>query len=160
LNRKTFQLIAAAAVLITGAALATVLTVRVSPHLAAATAQADTAPGIARAASPSPSPTPSPSPSPTRTPAAPVAAAKTRGTALGAQTSRHLSSLGIAAGSSLPSLSSAELNARLDQIRALGVTWIRYDIDWSNIERGGPGQYNWAAYDRVTAAATARNVTY
>jgi hypothetical protein len=52
----------------------------------------------------------------------------------------------------MASLSPAALNARLDGIKALGATWVRYDIEWSNIENGGPGQYQWGDYDRVVAA--------
>jgi hypothetical protein len=38
-------------------------------------------------------------------------------------------------------------------MKALGVGWVRFDIDWGNIEPS-PGQFNWTAYDQVVTAAS------
>ena len=153
MNHKHIHLAASALVLITGAALITLSTRHLSPHLARGSGAA----GAVIAAAHNPSPAPAITPTPTPIPAAavkPTAAAS--GQALGVQTAAQPSSLGIAAGSGLAVLSSAELAIRLDQMRTLGVTWLRYDVEWANIEQKGTGLYDWSAYDRVTAAATTR----
>ena len=106
---------------------------------------------------PPPIATPSltPSPTATATPAPALAAAKTanpaaRGAVLGGSSGGVF---GIA-GSFAP-LSTAELASQLAQIKALGATWVRYDIEWSNIEYQGPGQYDWTDYDKVVRAVSA-----
>ncbi len=60
---------------------------------------------------------------------------------------------GIAAGSSLTSLSEPQLQSRFAGMRDLGVKWVRFDVDWSIIQADGPNSYNWADYDRVMSAA-------
>ena len=65
---------------------------------------------------------------------------------------------GIAGGSSLSALSTAELNKRLDGMRALGVGWVRFDVEWSNIGSRGPGLYDWTDYDRVAQAVVSRGL--
>jgi hypothetical protein len=67
--------------------------------------------------------------------------------------------LGIAAGSSLPGLSSSELNTTLDGIAATGAKWLRFDFDWSQIQPNNSQSYNWAPYDAVVAAATTRHLS-
>jgi hypothetical protein len=52
----------------------------------------------------------------------------------------------------------AELSQSLDDIKSLGITWVRYDIEWSNIEYAGPGQYNWSDYDKVVQAVSAHGL--
>lgn len=92
-----------------------------------------------------PSPTPSPSPPPaTPPPNHPAVLGST------ARTGPNLA-FGIAG--NMASLSSAELAARLDGIAALGVGWVRYDIEWSNIE-ASQGQFNWSDYDREVQAVS------
>ena len=95
---------------------------------------------------PSPSSAPSPAVAPVILPTKPV----TSNTVPGAQSDLVF---GIAGG--LASLPTAELTSKLAQIKALGVSWVRYDIEWSNIEYEGPGQYNWADYDKVVQAVSA-----
>ncbi len=34
-----------------------------------------------------------------------------------------------------------------------GVKWIRFDIDWSLVQKDGPKSYNWAGYDLVVSVA-------
>lgn len=65
---------------------------------------------------------------------------------------------GLAAGGGLGSLSDDQLNAELADIKSLGITWVRYDLDWSNIQAGGPGQYDWSDYDRVVTAVRAHGL--
>jgi hypothetical protein len=67
------------------------------------------------------------------------------------------SGFGIAAGSSLTSLSSADLNREFSDINALGVGWVRFDLEWSQAEPR-PGAYNWGPYDRVAQAAAAHGL--
>lgn len=65
---------------------------------------------------------------------------------------------GIAAGGELGSLSPDAMNAELSDIKSLGATWVRFDMDWSNIGAAGPGQYNWSGYDQVVAAVAAHGL--
>ena len=67
--------------------------------------------------------------------------------------------LGIAAGSSLPSLDTVQLADRLDGIRATGARWVRLDFDWSAIQPSSPSAFDWSAYDRVVQAISARHLT-
>ena len=66
-------------------------------------------------------------------------------------------SYGIAAGSRLSALSSADLNTELNDIAAMGVTWLRFDIEWQNVQPDNATQQNWSDYDRVINAARAHN---
>ncbi len=95
--------------------------------------------------SPSPSASPTPSATPTPQPRA-TSTAQIPGP----------DTFGIAAG--LADLSPGELNRSLDDIKSIGVTWVRFDIEWNNIEHDGPGQYNWADYDNVAHGITARGM--
>jgi polysaccharide biosynthesis protein PslG len=62
--------------------------------------------------------------------------------------------VGIAAGSNLPSLSPQALASELTGIKSLNASWVRYDIQWNNVEPN-PGQFYWADYDRVVQAVAA-----
>lgn len=66
--------------------------------------------------------------------------------------------VGFAAGSGYGQLSQAELSKRFADMRALGAAWVRFDIEWNNIENAGPGQYNWAPYDRLVTTANAQGL--
>lgn len=66
---------------------------------------------------------------------------------------------GIAAGSSLTSLSDSELEARMAGIQALGVSWIRFDVDWSLVQPQSKSEYSWAGYDRLYASAKAHGLS-
>jgi hypothetical protein len=102
---------------------------------------------------PSASPTPSSSPTPVAT-AASRANNRSR-VANVASDSSSRGAFGIAG--NMASLSSADLSARLDGIKATGVGWVRYDIEWSNIETS-PGQYDWSSYDREVSAVAAHGL--
>lgn len=66
--------------------------------------------------------------------------------------------MGIAAGSSLPTLSPESLNTRMAAIQATGASWVRFDFDWSQIQPNNSPTYNWALYDKVVAAAENHNL--
>ncbi len=104
-------------------------------------------------------PPPSLTPLPTFSPEAIAKRATSRASVLGSST-RYVGGMpyGIAGGGGLSSLSDGALAARLDGMKALGVTWVRYDVEWSNIEEQGPGVYSWADYDRVVQAVSARGL--
>lgn len=99
------------------------------------------------------SPSPSPDPSPSATKVAPAAQV------LGSSTGRSGAGLnfGIASGG-LAAYSPGQLDAALSGMRALGVRWVRFDVDWSNVQAGGPGSYNWSDYDRVVQGAAAHGL--
>jgi polysaccharide biosynthesis protein PslG len=61
---------------------------------------------------------------------------------------------GIAAGGSLPSLSAPDLDTYFSQLKALGVSWVRYDFDWDQIQSNGSTTFDWTGTDRISQAAT------
>ena len=92
--------------------------------------------------------TPSPTPSPT------VVPLNTKTSINSVSRTTSISSrqdFGIAG--NMASLSLQEMNSRLDGIKSLGVGWVRFDIEWSNIELT-QGQYNWTSYDQEVRAIT------
>lgn len=60
---------------------------------------------------------------------------------------------GIAAGGDLTSFSQNELNRYFDNLRSLGTKWVRWDIDWGNIQPNNSNEYQWTATDRVANTA-------
>lgn len=74
------------------------------------------------------------------------------------QTTSKLPKYGIASGSYLTSMSSAQLDAYFAQENTLGVSWVRFDFDWSNIQPDSAGTYNWGPYDQIVASATAHHL--
>jgi hypothetical protein len=65
---------------------------------------------------------------------------------------------GIAAGGDLTNLDTEGLARRLDAIEAMGVSWIRFDIDWNHVQHRGPDFYDWTDYDRIINEARARGL--
>jgi hypothetical protein len=65
---------------------------------------------------------------------------------------------GIAAGSSLTSLSPQELNTRIANMASLGVTWIRLDFDWSQIQPNNSSSYDWSTYDNIVNVISAHHI--
>lgn len=65
---------------------------------------------------------------------------------------------GVAFGDELVWKSDAQLAESLDSATALGVNWIRVDLSWADIQYDGPTSYHWELFDRVLAAASARNL--
>lgn len=51
-----------------------------------------------------------------------------------------------------------DLARELDAYKAAGSRWVRIDINWSLIQRGGPTSYEWAPFDRVVQAASSRGL--
>jgi polysaccharide biosynthesis protein PslG len=111
---------------------------------------ADTSTVLTNTVTPMP---PTPTPTPTPPPASATPKPKLRPTAAPAQAN---SRYGIAV--SLTDLSPAALDRALNDIKSMGVGWIRFDVEWSNIEHKGPGQYDWTDYDRVAQGITKRGL--
>src|SRR5258708_7096477 len=55
----------------------------------------------------------------------------------------------------LTDLSPDGLNQQLSDMKATGVTWVRYDLSWADVQPDSAKSYNWSNYDRVTKAAAA-----
>lgn len=68
-------------------------------------------------------------------------------------TSQVLNQAGIAAGGELTDLSQNELDLYFNQLKELGVSWVRWDFDWGAIQADGSGIYDWTGTDRVVSAA-------
>ncbi len=62
---------------------------------------------------------------------------------------------GIEPGWTLTNLTAAQLSARLAGVKKLGVTWVRFDVDWALVQPNNATTYDWSAYDRVVAAVNA-----
>jgi hypothetical protein len=58
----------------------------------------------------------------------------------------------------LASLSAGDLAARISDLRALGVAWIRLDFDWSLIQPKSESQYDLTAHDTLVKAMTAAGI--
>lgn len=71
--------------------------------------------------------------------------------------SQSLGQYGIS-GSVLTSLNATDLNTYLDDYKALGVQWIRFDFPWAWIQPTNTATYTWAPYDAVVNAANARGI--
>jgi hypothetical protein len=93
---------------------------------------------------PSPVPTPSPTPTPTPSPTSPPAS--------------DASSFGFAVGGAIQSEDATTLGRDLDSLSAARSRWIRFDINWAQVQAGGPTSYNWVALDRVVTGATSRGM--
>jgi polysaccharide biosynthesis protein PslG len=65
---------------------------------------------------------------------------------------------GIAAGAQLPWMSAKDRGRYLTLVQQLGAGMLRFDIDWSHIQRGGPSRYDWAPQDAVVRGARARGI--
>jgi polysaccharide biosynthesis protein PslG len=65
---------------------------------------------------------------------------------------------GISFGDSLPGLSNEDLAFRLNDLVAIGLGWMRFDISWSDVQPTTSTSYQWGNLDRVVAAANARHI--
>lgn len=65
---------------------------------------------------------------------------------------------GLAYSDTLPWMNDADLAQALDDAVDLGVTWIRADLSWTNIQPDGESQYLWERFDRVARAAQQRDL--
>jgi len=68
-------------------------------------------------------------------------------------------SVGISYGDTLVGDSPTVLSQTLDDAVAVGITSIRMDLDWNDIQHDSANSYNWSNFDRVVQAARSRNLT-
>jgi hypothetical protein len=66
---------------------------------------------------------------------------------------------GIAGGGALQNEDAAALSHDLNMDSAAGARWLRVDINWAQIQDGGPSSYNWSAVDAVVHAARSRGMS-
>lgn len=103
-------------------------------------------------------PTPTPAPIPVTSPVvAPTPTPVTVPTSP-AVTTPQTGGFGISVGATLYPLSDQDLNAELSDMVSLGVSWVRFDFEWDQIQAGGSTSFNWVATDRVVAAVLAHNL--
>jgi hypothetical protein len=67
-------------------------------------------------------------------------------------------SIGIAAGSQLTGLNDDDLNKELNGMATLGVTWVRFDVEWGFVQQNSPNQFDWSRYDRIINAIVAHHL--
>lgn len=94
---------------------------------------------------------PAPTTSTTANPIATVAPPVRPRTAVGERT-------GFATGSGILGEDDGRVAADLDVVASTGARWVRFDFDWSWVQRGGPASFDWAAIDRVVNAAHHRGL--
>ena len=68
------------------------------------------------------------------------------------------SQFGISTGWQLPWISSADQTTYYNDTQAMGVGMLRFDINWTSIQAGGPTSYNWAPQDAVVHGAMAHGM--
>ena len=66
--------------------------------------------------------------------------------------------VGIAAGGLLPRMTVSDMNIALDDMVKLGVTWVRFDIEWGVVQYSSPNNSNWANYDAMVNAINAHHM--
>ncbi|HEY5979535.1 MAG TPA: cellulase family glycosylhydrolase [Microlunatus sp.] len=66
--------------------------------------------------------------------------------------------IGTAFGNELMWASDAELDKALDSTRLVGADWIRVDLPWADIQPSSPQEFSWHRFDRIMAAAGARDL--
>lgn len=66
--------------------------------------------------------------------------------------------IGISAGGGLSKLNINNLNRQLDEIVALGGTWIRFDIEWGLVQYSSPNKSTWDSYDTLINAISAHHL--
>jgi polysaccharide biosynthesis protein PslG len=66
---------------------------------------------------------------------------------------------GIAAGGSLQNENPTMLGQDLDLDQSSGAKWLRIDINWAQIQNGGPNSYDWSHIDSVIQGAEARGMS-
>lgn len=111
----------------------------------------------------SPTPVPKPIPVPITT-ISPTVTTQTATTVLNTTTTQAITAnasqpiinyngFGIAAGGGLIGLSQNDLNNYFASLKTLGVTWVRWDIDWSTVQTRDVNTYDWINIDRVANTA-------
>lgn len=66
--------------------------------------------------------------------------------------------VGLSVGENPVYMSSAALNQELNTFQALGVGWIRFDMQWEHVQPTNSSTYNWSLIDPVVAAAAAHHI--
>jgi hypothetical protein len=64
----------------------------------------------------------------------------------------------MSVGENLMALSNADLNADMDDLVSLGVTWLRFDIQWDHVQPNNATTYSWVSVDKFVAAAVAHHI--
>jgi polysaccharide biosynthesis protein PslG len=54
-------------------------------------------------------------------------------------------------GSELLSLPPNQQVAELQDMKSIGIKWVRYDISWAHVQANGPDSYDWRVIDRLQA---------
>jgi polysaccharide biosynthesis protein PslG len=67
--------------------------------------------------------------------------------------------VGIAAGGSIQNDDPAMLGKDLDLDQHAGSKWLRIDINWAQVQAGGPNSFNWDSIDAVVKGAEARGMS-
>ncbi|SHL21844.1 Endo-1,4-beta-xylanase, GH35 family [Pseudonocardia thermophila] len=65
---------------------------------------------------------------------------------------------GMAYGNTLAGMSDADLRRALDDAVDLGMSTVRMDLGWNDVQPDGPGSFTWEATDRVVDAARRRGL--
>jgi polysaccharide biosynthesis protein PslG len=65
---------------------------------------------------------------------------------------------GVSTGGTIQNEDATTLGRDLDSMAGTHTHWVRVDINWAQIQNGGPSSYNWGAIDRVVQGATARGL--
>lgn len=60
---------------------------------------------------------------------------------------------GMALGDTLPGLSNTDLQSELTDIADMGVTWVRIDVSWADVQPTNDSAYDWSSLDRVITTA-------
>lgn len=67
--------------------------------------------------------------------------------------------IGFSVANYLLLLDSVKMDQELAAMEALGVKWLRFDMQWRSVQhRTDPTYYDWVAIDRLVAAATKHNI--
>jgi hypothetical protein len=61
-------------------------------------------------------------------------------------------------GSSITGLTTAAMNQELDSMASLGVGWVRFDMQWDNVQSQNSSTFNWSDIDRAVAATNAHHI--
>ncbi len=98
---------------------------------------------------------------PTNTNTAPTSGSGTgtapiSGTLVASSASTH--PFGMAVGTTMMGLSSTEMNNRLNDMVSMGVTWVRFDIDWSEVQQTSSASFSWTGPDTFVKAAIAHGL--
>jgi hypothetical protein len=65
---------------------------------------------------------------------------------------------GVSVGGDIQSEAAATRDRELDAIAAMGARWVRVDVNWAQIQSGGPSSFNWGVLDPTVQAITARHM--